>query len=104
MSLTEKQRKFLRGLAHPLRPCVTVGGGGVSGAVVDELGTQLEHHELIKVKLRVGDRSRREAAIADLAERSGAECVTRIGNIAVLFRARKKNPGIVLPPAGRAQT
>lgn len=97
MSLSEAQRKYLRGLAHRLRPCLTVGSAGVSPAVLAELEQQLERHELIKVRLRIGDRDTRRAAIGELATRGGAECVFRIGNVAVLYRRRASEPGIVLP-------
>ena len=97
MKLTERQRKHLRGLAHGLRPCLTVGGAGLSESVLAELETQLAHHELIKVKLRTGDRRARQAAIAEMTERSQAECVLRIGNVAVLYHRRAAEPGIILP-------
>lgn len=96
MAITEKQKQTLRGMAHPLKPCVTVGGGGVTPALLGELDQQLEHHELIKVKLRVGDREARTAAIESIVQASGAEFVNRIGNIAILYRPRADKPVIKL--------
>jgi RNA-binding protein len=97
MELTEKQRRHLRGLAHPLRPVVLVGSGGVSDAVVAETLRALHDHELIKVRLPGRERSQRDAALADLAARSGSTLVTRIGHVAVLYKARADLPRIILP-------
>ena len=97
MTLSEKQRKHLRTLGHALKPVVMVGAKGLTESVLQELGQSIEHHELMKIRVSVGDRDARDAVIAEVCERSGAELVQRIGNIALLFRARKKNSAIVLP-------
>lgn len=97
MPLTDKQKKYLRGLAHDLKPVVHVGNAGVTPGVTAELAHNLEHHELIKVKLRVGDRDVRDAAIGRVIEDSDAELVARIGNVAILFRRNADKPVIALP-------
>jgi RNA-binding protein len=97
MHLSESQKKHLRGLAHSLKPCIHVGNGGVTAAVLAELGNALEHHELLKVKVRCGDREAREAAIALLVDDTGATLLQRIGNVAVLYRPAAENPRILLP-------
>ena len=97
MTLSEKQRKHLRTLGHGLKPVVMIGGKGLTEAVLLELDQSIEHHELMKIRVSVGDRDARDAVIAELCERSGDELVQRIGNIALLFRPRKKNSAISLP-------
>lgn len=97
MQLNEKQKKHLRGIAHDLKPFIQVGNGGVSSGLTAELNQTLEHHELVKVRLRVGDREARNLAIAQMLDRTGSSLVTCIGNTAVLYRRRDKNPGIELP-------
>ena len=57
----------------------------------------LEDHELVKVKVGAEDREVRDAMIAELAEKSGAALVQRIGHVAVLYRPSKDNRQIVLP-------
>ena len=84
---TSKELRQLRALAHNLRPVVTVAGKGLSSTVLDELDRALNDHELIKVKVAVGDREQRELVIAEVCERSSAVLVQRIGNIATLLRA-----------------
>jgi RNA-binding protein len=100
MKLTESQKRYLRGLAHPLKPCVTVGQAGVTAAVVRELGEALRHHELLKVRFRVGDRATRDAAVATLAQESSALVLGRTGNVAVMYRPNPEQPRISLPPPG----
>ncbi len=97
MKLEKHQLRHLRGLAHSLKPTVMVGQHGLRDAVIDELDTTLTAHELVKVKVSVGDRQARDAAIAILVERTGAELIQRIGNMAVLFRRNQKKPKIHLP-------
>ena len=84
---TSKELRQLRALAHKLRPVVTVAGKGLSSTVLDELDRALNDHELIKVKVAVGDREQRELVIAEVCEQSNAVLVQRIGNIATLLRA-----------------
>ncbi len=97
MQLTEKQKKYLRGLAHDLKPVIHVGNGGISAGLAAELTQTLNHHELIKVKVRVGDRDARNTTIDEMIAKSDASLVARIGNTAILYRRRNKNPGIELP-------
>jgi RNA-binding protein len=85
-----KQLRQLRALAHPLRPVVTIAGNGLSASVLQEVDRALSDHELIKVKIVVGDRVQREALVAALCEQSGAQLVQRIGNIATLIRRNPK--------------
>jgi len=84
---TSKELRQLRALAHKLRPVVTIAGKGLSDTVLEELDRALNDHELIKVKVAVGDREQRELVIAEVCERSSAVLVQRIGNIATLLRA-----------------
>ena len=97
MSLTPSQRRYLRGLAHPLKPVLLMGGKGVTAGVLKELEQALDDHELIKVKLSGGDRAARTADLAKLVESSHAEAVQTIGHIAVLFRRNAEQPQIALP-------
>ena len=97
MPLTSSQIRYLRGLAHPLKPVLLMGGKGVTTGVLKELEQALDDHELIKVKLSGGDHAARTADLARLVESSHAETVQTIGHIAVLFRRNEEKPGIALP-------
>jgi len=97
--LNASQNRFLRGQAHELKAMLQVGGKGVTDAVVAEVDAALEHHELIKVKVASEDREARDALIGDLAKRTDAALVQRIGHVAVLYRPSKDHRQIVLPRA-----
>ena len=101
MSLSEAQKKHLRGLAHPLHPLVMVGSGieepGKREAIVKELDGALTAHELVKVSIRLGDREARDEVLADLLTATQSELVQRIGNVGVLYRPNLDKPRIVLP-------
>jgi RNA-binding protein len=73
--LSEKQRKYLRGLAHGRDPIVLIG----------------------KVRARVGDREQRDLVLDQLASDTGSALVQRIGNVGVFYRASKDKPRIILP-------
>ena len=90
MSLTEQQKKRLRGLGHKLKPVIIVGAGGLSESLLEEFERSLDHHELMKVKVNIGDREARDAIIQTLCQHSGAELVQRIGNVGLLFLKKDK--------------
>lgn len=99
IDLTASQNRFLRGQAHDLKALLQVGGKGIGKTLVTELDGLLEHHELVKVKVAAEDRAARDAMIADLAGRTQAALVQRIGHVAVLYRPSKDKRRIVLPRA-----
>ena len=95
--LSNPQKRYLRGLAHDLKPVVMVGAKGVTPSLLAELDQALEQHELVKIKVAAGDRDTRDAWIAELVEPSEAALVARIGHTAVLYRRSKDNPLVILP-------
>ena len=97
MPLSEKQKKHLRRLAHPMNPIVMLGNAGLTDAVIAELDRALTDHELVKVAARVGDRVARDAALGDLALRTSSEIVQRIGHVGVFYRRRAELPKILIP-------
>jgi RNA-binding protein len=97
MALTERQLRFLRGKAHPLRPVVMLGAKGLTDNVVAETVQALRDHELIKVRVRADGRGQRDALLAALVARAECTLVTRIGHVAVLYRPAAPLPRLVLP-------
>lgn len=95
--LSSGQKRYLRGLAHGLKPVILVGGKGVTEGLIAETASALLIHELIKVKVAAEDRDARNLAIATLAEQTDASVIARIGNVAVLYRPRDEQPLIALP-------
>ncbi|MCB1842321.1 MAG: ribosome assembly RNA-binding protein YhbY [Halioglobus sp.] len=82
--------KQLRAIGHKLKPVVTVAGNGLSENVIAEIDGALSRHELIKVKLAVGDRDTRRAISEELCERTGADIVQSIGNVILILRRTAK--------------
>jgi RNA-binding protein len=99
MRLSEAQKKYLRGLGHKLKPTVMIGDAGLTDAVKAEFQSTIDHHELIKIRIRVGDRAARDDIITALCEEAGATLVTRIGNVALIYRRNPEKPRLNLPAA-----
>ena len=97
MTLTESQKKYLRGLGHALKPIVMIGESGLTDSLIGEFRSSLEHHELIKVRVRLGDRDARDEAIAALCREGDAVLVQRVGNMALLYRENPEKKKIRLP-------
>lgn len=96
MRLNNRQIRYLRGLTHDLHPVVMVGDKGLSDNVMGEIENALEHHELIKVRIRA-DRELRKQWMARIAEQCGAENVHAIGQVACYYRRHPKDPKLELP-------
>lgn len=97
MKLTERQRKYLRRLAHDMKPVVQVGNAGLTDGLLAELNSCLTQHELVKVKVRVENRDLRDQTIGELSRITGAEIIQRVGNTVSLFRPRLLDTAITLP-------
>lgn len=86
MNLNTKQKQYLKGLAHPLKPVVMLGNHGLTEGVLAEIEQALDHHELIKVKIASEDRETKKL-IADAIVRETRACpVQMIGKTLVLYR------------------
>jgi len=96
VDLTEPQRRLLRSLAHPRKPIVIIGRNGLTESVLTELERALDHHELVKVKVGIGDRGERASAIEAICQHTGALLIQRIGFVATLFRRNQEKPVISL--------
>ncbi|MEA2604925.1 MAG: RNA-binding protein [Acidobacteriota bacterium] len=85
MQLSGAQRKYLRGLAHHLKPVVHVGRNGVTDPVLQEVEEALDNHELIKVRL-VDPQGRKKELAEEIADRSAGTWVGMVGNVVTLYR------------------
>lgn len=85
--LTGSQRKFLRGLAHPLKPIVLIGGRGFTQAVATALDEALITHELVKAKFNDNkDKGFKQETTTALEEATGSEAVGVIGHTVIFYR------------------
>ncbi|MFP4793599.1 ribosome assembly RNA-binding protein YhbY [Pasteurella multocida] len=96
ITLSTKQKQFLKGLAHHLNPVVMIGNNGVTEGVLAEIDNALTHHELIKVKIAGADREVKQLIIDAIVRETNASAVQTIGHILVLYRPSQE-PQIQLP-------
>lgn len=92
--LKKNEKKFLRSLAHDADPVVWIGQNGLTDNVLTEIDQALERHELLKIKVRVGEREEKDRVINQLCEQTKAELIKKIGNVVTVFRRNHKDPKI----------
>ena len=101
MSLTAKQRQYLKGLAHDLEPVVQVGSKGITDGLVDQIRDQLVAHELIKVRFNTESASGPSESAEELATRTKSQLVQKLGRMLVFYRRHDEKPKIELPKTAK---
>jgi len=86
MTLSNKQKQYLKGLSHPLKSIVQLGGNGLTEGVLAEIESALDHHELLKVKIPSDDKEEKQLIMDAILRETGALKVQSIGHVLVLFR------------------
>ena len=94
--LSGKQKRFLRGAGHGLKPVIRVGKGEVNEALLKESAEALACHELIKIKILESCLMDRFEVGDALAAGCGAEVAQVLGRTLLLYKAAKE-PKIELP-------
>jgi RNA-binding protein len=97
VTLSPKQRAYLRSLAQRLKPVLHVGKEGLTDAAVAAVEMAFNTRELLKVKLTDGAAISARDAGDQIAERvNGVHHVQTIGRTIVLYRPAEQ-PEIELP-------
>ena len=86
MKLSNKQKQYLKGLAHSLKPVLQLGNNGLTEGVLAEIDNALAHHELIKIKVPSDDREEKSLIMDAIIRESGAMKIQTIGHTMVLFK------------------
>ncbi|MFQ3249839.1 ribosome assembly RNA-binding protein YhbY [Glaciecola sp.] len=86
MNLSNKQKQYLKGLAHPLKPVVQLGNNGLTEGVLAEIENALSFHELIKVKVPSDDKEEKQLIMDAIIGETKAIQVQAIGHILVMYR------------------
>jgi RNA-binding protein len=82
------QKKYLRGLAHALRPVVIVGRQGVTGSLLKSVDQALNDHELIKIKFNeFKEKAKKAEILAKIEAATGCQVAGMIGHTAICFRS-----------------
>mgnify|MGYP001065795797 CR=1 FL=1 len=97
MKLSKSQITYLRGISHKLKPIITISNRGLSAPLMNEFLSTINHHELIKVRVRNHTKDDREPIIEDLCIKTEAQLVSAIGNIALIYKTNNDNQKINLP-------
>lgn len=97
MNLNNKQKQYLKGLAHPLKPVVMLGNNGLTEGVLAEIEQALMHHELIKIKIAAEERETKALIVDAIVRETKASNVQVIGNMLVLYRPSTEDRKIILP-------
>ena len=90
------QKKYLRKLGHQLKPVIFIGNSGLSESVLTELSSTINHHELIKVKIKASNRIIRDQIVDEICKKISTQLVTQIGGIALIYKRNPENPKILL--------
>ena len=85
--LTSIQAKFLRGLAHALKPVVFVGQKGVTHALIKSADEAFQRHELVKVKfIDFKEKEQKKEIAAALESKTNSLMAGMIGHIAIFYK------------------
>ncbi|MFH1489703.1 MAG: ribosome assembly RNA-binding protein YhbY [Pseudomonadota bacterium] len=94
------QKKYLRSLAHRLKPVVMVGQKGFTAELIKSTDQALDRHELIKVKFVEFKEKDEKAEISERIEReTDSAIIGAIGHTVILYRQQgdPEKRKIVLP-------
>jgi RNA-binding protein len=98
--LTGIQAKYLRGIAHALKPVVFVGQKGVTNALIKSTEEAFQRHELIKVKfIDFKEKEQKKEIAAAIENKTDSRIAGMIGHIAIFYKPHKDpdKRKIVLP-------
>jgi RNA-binding protein len=77
--------RYLKKLAHGLKPVIQIGKRGLTDSVIESIDRALDDHELIKIKFVDFKEEKREISRA-IVERVECIMVGMIGNVVTLYR------------------
>ena len=95
--MTGKQKSYLRGLAHELKPVFQIGKDGINDNMLTDIRNYLNKHELMKISVLQNCNDEMDELALTLEE-CGFTVVQVIGKTIVVYMKSKnaKNP-IILP-------
>jgi len=81
------QRKYLRGLAHGMKPVVFIGQKGITESVIREINDALAMHELVKVKfVDFKEKASKKELSEAIENTTSSEWVGTIGHVSIFYR------------------
>ena len=99
MTLTSKQRAYLKSLASELEPVFQIGKATVTPEIIEAISETFNTHELVKITVLKNCTEDVTNAANKVSERTRSELVQVIGRKFVLYKPFKDEPKIILPKA-----
>lgn len=85
--LTGFQKKYLRSVAHSMKPVVFVGQKGVNAMLIRAIQEALEAHELIKIKfIEFKQKDQKEALCEKIERTTESVMIGLIGHVGIFYR------------------
>jgi RNA-binding protein len=88
-TLSGAEKRELRARAQRMEASVRLGHAGLTAGWLQTLDAELTRHELVKVRF-TDPAVERKLIAPEVAEKSGSELVTLVGNVAVYYRRKPK--------------
>ena len=96
MTMTSKQRAYLRSMANTMETILYIGKDGIVPGTIKQASDALEAREIIKCAVQQGSPLSAREALDALCAELQAEPIQCIGRRFVMYRPSKDNPRIVL--------
>lgn len=84
MNLNSSQRKYLRSLAHHIKPSVYIGKNNITKGTILSIDENLDAHELIKIKSH--DNKLTSDNISNIQKKINFSIVGQIGKTIIIYR------------------
>ncbi|MCO4340983.1 ribosome assembly RNA-binding protein YhbY [Staphylococcus agnetis] len=97
MTLTGKQKRFLRSEAHHIDPIFQIGKSGINENMVEQIKDALEKRELIKVHILQNNFVDKGDLAESLSSATDSHLVQQIGSMIVLYKTSVNHKKIELP-------
>ena len=101
MTLTSKQRAYLKSLASDLEPVFQIGKATVTPEITSAIEETFNTHELVKITVLKNCVEDVKNVAITVSERTRSELVQVIGRRFVLYKPFKDDPTIILPKASK---
>jgi len=88
--LKGSQKKYLKALAHSLKPVVFIGQKGLTPTLAKAMDDALDAHELIKVRfIDFKEKDHKNALTKEIEKNHGCSKVSMVGHIVTFYRKHK---------------
>ena len=81
------QKKYLRELAHSLKPVIIIGQKGITDPLLQSIDDSLDAHELIKIKfIDYKEKDQKRSLLIQIETSLKCQVAGLIGHVAIVYR------------------